>query len=723
MATYDQKDGMQTRYNPTTKTYEKYTGSGWTPMSEPAGGLVSGKPVGVVVKPVIVTPKPTVTPAYVSGQRSFYTAEQNAVIGGMKVNPTMQTRYNQISNTYEKYTGSGWSAVDQTGLQIVSKSRVIPTTPTLPQKVRDGSGMTFIADMVPTDYGLVNRRTQYEYGLKESVATSPSTNTPTLPQKVRDGSGMTFIADMVPTDYGLVNRRTQYEYGLKESVATPTVRTLDFKPSIPTQSELHPQNNNVSNIYSDYRPVGAPITQLPDYSDTKLYSQYSPPKDETKYHPTSTFIELVNPNAIQMALNKPHYKPTVVGSGVIAERDYNMGGNQIAERDYNMTGGVSKNIPKPKYYDSTMNPVTNPFGYVGTGIDMGHLTPANITLMKERERVRDTPVYSIQKPRTTTRVGSIPPKPYTTTIVGTPISPRTTAPPVATVKNQKVFTIVNFDTSLSNMQVQQALNAGVTSKNVKYDVRTATEADKNMYTNMNINNLFVGPSSNQSNTVLLFNNPAIQYGGYANPSNSSAIVNTTDLKNNPNFNQQLGMRILHETEHAVGLASDDMYTTQKTGFNQWLTANNKTNYLDLYSNPIKQDISNNTGLTAQNDFHNWLADSNPNAWYYRKQRQNTRKYKTAKQNQIQIKAIQLKEPKLKPRVVQQPKLKPINRVQRATKIRPVVTKLQNKGLNMSAFGIPKSYSIKKQLGKTGVNTSVLGIKNKVKKSAILKFFH
>jgi hypothetical protein len=52
--------------------------------------------------------------------------------------------------------------------------------------------------------------------------------------------------------------------------------------------------------------------------------------------------------------------------------------------------GWGKKIPS-RVYDSTMNPTTNPFGYAGTGIDMGNLTPANIALIKAREKARDIP--------------------------------------------------------------------------------------------------------------------------------------------------------------------------------------------------------------------------------------------------------------------------------------------------------------------------------------------
>jgi hypothetical protein len=258
---------------------------------------------------------------------------------------------------------------------------------------------------------------------------------------------------------------------------------------------------------------------------------------------------------------------------------------------------------------------------------------------------RPTPIIA---PVTTTPVTTTPLRPtninvtndvYTTPPITTS-PPRPTTPVITTPqKTQKTFTIINFDKNLSLDQLQASLDASITSKNVKYTIKNATQDDWNLLKPVTGNDgkPFLMPT--QSNMVMIMGKDNTNftklntYPGYS--VNNSAVVSDVDILGGnygKNTNKQLGMRILHEIDHSVGLEADNMYTTQKTGFDAWLQANNKTNYLDLYSNTNKQNVATDVGLEAQNDFHNWLADSNSNVWYFRKQRSNNpaKRYTTKK---------------------------------------------------------------------------------------------
>lgn len=231
---------------------------------------------------------------------------------------------------------------------------------------------------------------------------------------------------------------------------------------------------------------------------------------------------------------------------------------------------------------------------------------------------------SVNKPQYTPQAPTkFPTSPQYAPVNKPQYTPQTPQSPTSPTK----LTIINFDNTLSESKIRDALSKSNVPDFLQFNIVSGN--DNSLWKSETFDALngsgkkITAPYGVAEKTITLVKEGDQQFtfsqGGWGGGTyGKKSFVGHFNSDNDVD----LGMRILHETEHMFGLPADELYTSQKNSFDSWLQSNRPQNS-DFFTNNASYQGSNyvDRGQPIYMDFHNWLANENKSL-FTRKQKFN-----------------------------------------------------------------------------------------------------
>jgi hypothetical protein len=192
------------------------------------------------------------------------------------------------------------------------------------------------------------------------------------------------------------------------------------------------------------------------------------------------------------------------------------------------------------------------------------------------------------------------------------------------MKSSYNFTIINIDPSLNEENIRTCLNESFISYKINYTILDGL-SDPSLYTFVIVqgedgflkgDGLTPMPVGVSHNTVVIVNEnyplPSKKADALGGAIDDKALV----IHKKSDTNIDLGTRILHETEHCLGLDADGLYWGHNYAFYLWCVSTDYK-YKDFLPNRgayegIKRTYGTEIEKQVKLDYHIWLLLGEPN---------------------------------------------------------------------------------------------------------------